>query len=74
MYKNILESVEGIVVYPIISLIIFFIFFVLLIIWVFKVDKKYLNKMSMLPLDISTDGAFDTDNSNTKENSNIKGN
>ncbi len=69
MYKEILESVEGIGVYPIISLLIFFIFFVTLIYWVVKADKGYLNKMKMLPLDLSSD----QQNSQNKENSNLKG-
>ncbi len=69
MYKEILQSVEGIGIYPIISLSIFFIFFVVLIIWVIKVDKKYLNKMEMLPLELSANGK----DSQHKENLNLKG-
>jgi hypothetical protein len=69
MYKEILQSVEGIGIYPIISLSIFFIFFVVLIIWVIKVDKKYLSKMEMLPLDLSSE----RQDSHNKENSKLKG-
>ena len=69
MYKEILQSVEGIGVYPIISLLVFFIFFVVLIIWVFKADKKYLNRMKMLPLDLSPDQT----NSQSNDDSNLKG-
>ena len=69
MYKEILESVEGIGIYPIISLLVFFIFFVALIIWVFKADIKYLNKMKMLPLDLSPD----QQDSQNNDDSNLKG-
>ena len=51
MYKEVLESIEGIGIYTIISMIVFLIFFAALIIWYFKADRKYLNKMRNLPLD-----------------------
>lgn len=51
MYKEVLQSIEGIGIYPIISMIVFVIFFAIVIIWYFKADKKYLNKMSNLPLE-----------------------
>lgn len=51
MYKDILRSIDGITIYPIISLFIFVGFFVVLIIWMFKMDKKFINKMKMLPFD-----------------------
>ena len=51
MYKEVLQSIEGIGIFPIISMIVFVIFFAAVIIWYFKADKKYLNKMKNLPLD-----------------------
>jgi cytochrome c oxidase cbb3-type subunit IV len=51
MFKEVLQSIEGIGIYPIISMIVFVIFFAAVIIWYFKADKKYLNKMKNLPLD-----------------------
>ncbi len=69
MYKEILQSVEGIGIYPIVSLLVFFIFFVTLIVWVFKADKKYLNKMKMMPLDLTPDQP----NSQNNVDSNLKG-
>ena len=50
MIKNYLSDIEGVSIYPIISLSIFFIFFVLLGIFVFKSDKKYIAHMENLPL------------------------
>lgn len=51
MFDNILQSIEGVAVYPIFSLLIFFVFFVGLGIWVYKADKNYLKKMSELPIE-----------------------
>ena len=51
MYKEVLQSIEGVGIFPIISMIVFAAFFTVVIIWYFKADKKYLNKMSNLPLD-----------------------
>ena len=49
--KNHMESIAGIEIYPIISLIIFFTFFVLLFWWVFTAKKDYLTKVSNIPLE-----------------------
>lgn len=63
MIKDVLQSVEGISLYPVISLIIFVVFFAILIIWMIKVDKKYIKKMSNLPLDKKNE----TEKNNTGE-------
>jgi len=49
--KNHMDSISGIEIYPIISLLIFFIFFVVLFWWVITAKKEYINKVSNLPLD-----------------------
>ncbi|MEQ6121625.1 cytochrome C oxidase Cbb3 [Reichenbachiella sp. MALMAid0571] len=51
MFKHYFEGIQNIEVWPIISLTIFFMFFIGLLIWVFKVDKKYINEMENLPLE-----------------------
>ncbi len=53
--KGPLESIEGVEIYPIISLLIFFIFFVALFWWVLTAKKDYINKVSNLPLEIEDD-------------------
>jgi|UniRef100_A0A832G816 hypothetical protein len=50
MYKEILQSIEGVEIYPIISLIVFVVFFVVVTIWLIKMDKNYINEMKQLPL------------------------
>jgi Ca2+/Na+ antiporter len=51
MYKEILQSIEGVSVYPIISLIVFVLFFAVILVWMLKVDKKYIKKMENLPFE-----------------------
>lgn len=51
MFDQILTSIEGIAVYPVFSLIVFVLFFIGLSIWVLRVDKKYIDKMSEIPLE-----------------------
>jgi len=46
-----LSNIDGVSIYPIISLIIFFIFFVGLFYWVSKLDKKSIEEISNIPLD-----------------------
>ncbi|HEY9183974.1 MULTISPECIES: CcoQ/FixQ family Cbb3-type cytochrome c oxidase assembly chaperone [Salegentibacter] len=49
--KGNLEAIDGVTIYPIISLLIFFIFFVALFWWVFTAKKEHINEVSQLPLD-----------------------
>lgn len=49
--KHHMESISGIEIYPIISLIIFFTFFVVLFWWVFTAKKEYIKTVSNIPLD-----------------------
>jgi hypothetical protein len=53
--KGHLESITGIEIYPIISLLIFFIFFVVLFYWVFTAKKDYITTVSNIPLDNQND-------------------
>jgi cbb3-type cytochrome oxidase subunit 3 len=59
MYKNILENIENVAIWPIISFVIFFIFFLCLLLHVFSADKKFIEKMGNLPID-STDRQSET--------------
>jgi len=49
--KNHMESIAGIEIYPLISLMIFFLFFVALFWWVITAKKDYIKTVSELPLD-----------------------
>lgn len=50
MYKEILQSIEGVEIYPIISLIVFVLFFIVVTIRLIRMDKNYINEMKQLPL------------------------
>lgn len=54
MFSQYLNSIEGVEIFPIISLILFFAFFIGMLFWVLRMDKKYITEMENLPLD-STD-------------------
>ncbi|MFD0863824.1 CcoQ/FixQ family Cbb3-type cytochrome c oxidase assembly chaperone [Sungkyunkwania multivorans] len=49
--KNHMESITGIEIYPMISLVIFFGFFMLLFLWVVTAKKEYIKEVSNIPLD-----------------------
>jgi cytochrome c oxidase cbb3-type subunit 4 len=51
MYKDVLRSIEGIEIYPIISLLIFFVFFVGVGIWFVTADSRRWQRLARLPLD-----------------------
>lgn len=53
--KNHMESITGIEIYPIISLLIFFLFFVALFWWVVSAKKEHINTVSNIPLDNQKD-------------------
>ena len=59
MFSNVLQNIDGVEIYPIISLLIFIVFFLSVIIWTVKLDKKYVNKLSKLPLEDSQAEAID---------------
>jgi cbb3-type cytochrome oxidase subunit 3 len=50
-----LETIAGVAIYPILSLLIFFIFFVGLYTWTFTYKKEKIDEMSRLPFDGSED-------------------
>jgi hypothetical protein len=50
-YSNYLVKIQGVSIYPIISLSIFVIFFCLVIFLVMRMSKKEVNEVSILPLD-----------------------
>ena len=49
--KQYAESIAGVEIYPIISLVIFFTFFLVLIVWLWKSDKNIMSELEKLPLE-----------------------
>ncbi|MFC7666959.1 hypothetical protein ACFQT0_05640 [Hymenobacter humi] len=50
MYKQVLQSITGIEIYPLISFAIFFLFFLGLLVYVVVANRQHLHAMSQLPL------------------------
>ncbi|SHF74006.1 Cbb3-type cytochrome oxidase component FixQ [Flavobacterium segetis] len=48
--KHNLETIDGVAIFPILSLLIFFFFFVGLGIWVFSYKKEKIDELSQMPL------------------------
>ncbi len=51
MIRNLLQSIEGVEIYPLISLMVFLIFFVAVLVWMLRIDKNYIKEMEQLPLE-----------------------
>ena len=51
MFGEIMSTISGITIFPLISMVLFFLIFLGIVFWTFKADKSYLKKMSELPLD-----------------------
>ncbi|RDI04467.1 CcoQ/FixQ family Cbb3-type cytochrome c oxidase assembly chaperone [Flavobacterium sp. AG291] len=49
--KHNLESISGVEIFPIISLLIFFLFFIVLYTWVFTYKKEKITELSNIPFD-----------------------
>ncbi|MDQ7917571.1 cbb3-type cytochrome c oxidase subunit 3 [Mesonia sp. MT50] len=52
--KGNLENIDGVAIYPMISLMIFFLFFAGLFWWVFTAKKSHIKEVSNIPLEDDT--------------------
>lgn len=55
MYKDVLRSIDGIDLYPVISLVIFVLFFTWVFLWVYRMRRSDVEELAAMPLD---DGTF----------------
>ncbi|MEO5819198.1 MAG: cbb3-type cytochrome c oxidase subunit 3 [Vicinamibacteraceae bacterium] len=51
MYTDILRSIAGIEVFPVLSLVVFVSFFTAVLVWVARLDPQRVASLSALPLD-----------------------
>jgi len=51
MIKNVIEHLQQVDTYGVISILLFFTFFIGMLFWAARLKKGYLNSMSSLPLD-----------------------
>lgn len=54
MYKNVLQGIDHVAIWPVISFVIFFLFFICLLWWVFTADKSFIERMKGLPIEGDT--------------------
>jgi cytochrome c oxidase cbb3-type subunit III len=50
-FKNYLETIAGVDIFPLISLVVFFVFFIVLLWYVIASDKNEMQAMKQMPLD-----------------------
>lgn len=70
MISEHLSKIDGISIFPEVSLILFFFFFAVAIIWVLRLDKKHIIRMGNLPLESNSENNPEVMNS--QNNSEIK--
>lgn len=51
MYKNVLQNIDNIAIWPVVSFVIFFLFFLCLLWYVFTADRTFIDKMKNMPVD-----------------------
>ncbi len=51
MYMDILRTIAGIEVFPVVSLIIFVTFFTAVLVWVMRMDRHGVDRLARIPLD-----------------------
>ncbi|MBS1543511.1 MAG: CcoQ/FixQ family Cbb3-type cytochrome c oxidase assembly chaperone [Bacteroidetes bacterium] len=51
MYNNVLQGINHVAIWPVISFIIFFLFFLILLWWVFTADRNMIERMRQMPFD-----------------------
>jgi hypothetical protein len=56
MYQEVLRDIEGIGVFPAVSLVVFVVVFALVVIYAARIDRAGVRHMAALPLDESAEG------------------
>ena len=54
MYKEVLRTIVGIEIFPVLSLVIFLTVFMVMLVWVFRMDRERLAIYASLPLGDAT--------------------
>jgi cbb3-type cytochrome oxidase subunit 3 len=66
MFSKYLTSIENVSVFPIIGLLVFFPIFVGIVIWVFKKDRPYMEKLGSIPFQENNQVTINEENKNEK--------
>ncbi len=66
MFSQNLSSIDGVSIFPIISLVLFFVIFSGVLFWVLKKDKSYMEKLANIPLQENNDIELNEESKNEK--------
>ena len=66
MFSQNLSSIDGVSIFPIISLVLFFAIFSGVLYWVLKKDKSYMESLASMPLQDNNDIEFNEESKNEK--------
>ncbi|MCB0836404.1 MAG: hypothetical protein KDE26_15920 [Bacteroidetes bacterium] len=50
MHKEVLSSIDGVSLFPIIAILVFFVFFMFILVYVVKMDKKEVEELASMPI------------------------
>ena len=67
MFSQNLSSIDGVSIFPIISLVLFFVIFSGILFWVLKKDKSYMEKLANIPLQENNDIELIEESKNEKQ-------
>ncbi|MCU0435231.1 MAG: CcoQ/FixQ family Cbb3-type cytochrome c oxidase assembly chaperone [Bacteroidia bacterium] len=62
-FSSYLESITGVGIFPLLSLLMFVLFFTVVALWAFKAEKKMIDTMKQLPLDSAETNSADNNQS-----------
>ncbi len=66
MFSQNLSSIDGVSIFPIISLVLFFVIFSSVLYWVLKQDKSDMEKLANIPLQENNDIKLNEESKNEK--------
>ncbi|MCF6269492.1 MAG: cbb3-type cytochrome c oxidase subunit 3 [Melioribacteraceae bacterium] len=66
MFSQNLSSIDGVSIFPIISLVLFFAIFSGVLFWVLKKDKSYMENLANMPLQENNDIELNDESKNEK--------
>ncbi len=66
MFSQNLSSIDGVSIFPIISLVLFFVMFSGVLYWVLKKDKSYMENLASMPLQDNNEIEFNEESKNEK--------
>ena len=66
MFSQNLSSIDGVSIFPIISLVLFFVMFSGVLYWVLKKDKSYMEELASIPLQDNNEIEFNEESKNEK--------